>query len=180
METKLPMKISFHQLFAAITACTFVSLTGCAGPAVRLQTEEPLRVDINMRVDVYQHGSSAARPKAGPAQSTASTPESRRRNRMADIQSFKDSRIVGEGRDGLLVVIELPPGDFGDYVQKTVREENADRMAVMKAQAESSKRPLPEVQAARAEDWRVRSFRGEWIEVPAADNQSWQWKQKEG
>jgi uncharacterized protein YdbL (DUF1318 family) len=162
-----------------------VLLAGCAAPAVKLVTPEPIAVDINMRVDVYQHNETPSGQKPATAQPgqnpAASTPESRRRNRMADIQEFKNSRLVGEGIDGLLVVIEPPPGDYGQFVIRTVAEENADRMEVMRAVAERTKRPLPTVQADQAAEWRRRSFSGEWIQVPGEnEGDPPVWQQKAG
>jgi uncharacterized protein YdbL (DUF1318 family) len=156
-------------------------LSGCKAPSVRLATDEPLKVDINMRVDIYQHnreGNGTTAESRPPAEK--STPESRRRNRMADIQEFKNSRIIGEGADGLLVVIEEPPGDFGRFVVRTVGEENVDRMEVMRSVAERTRRPLPDVQADQAAEWRRRSFSGEWIQVPAEDAGPAKWQQKSG
>lgn len=165
-------------IFCASLFC----LLGCAGgPSVRLVTPEPIQVDLNMRVDVYQHSDGASKPAQATGQTpqpAASTPESRRRNRLADIQEFKNSRIVGEGKDGLLAVIERPPGEFGDYVVKMVTEENVDRMEVMQAVAESTQRSVTEVQAEQGAEWRRRAFVGEWIEVPLEEEEGFQWKQK--
>jgi uncharacterized protein YdbL (DUF1318 family) len=106
-------------------------------------------------------------------------PGERRRNRMADIQQFKNERIVGEGHDGLLTILKKPEGEYGDYVRVTVEEENADRMQLMKSLAENQKTSLPEIQSKQAELWRNRSFKGEWIETQQPDG-SWKWVQKEG
>lgn len=169
-----------------LCACALLTtLAGCAGPSVNLNTPEPLQVDINMRVDIYQHAGSGKKPGGGASadarqNATSSTPESRRRNRMADIQEFKNSRLIGEGREGLLVILEPPPGEYGQFVTRTVAEENADRMQIMKATAEQTKRPLPAVQAEQAAEWRKRAFRGEWIEVPGQDSDAFRWTQKEG
>ncbi|HEY5811755.1 MAG TPA: DUF1318 domain-containing protein [Terrimicrobiaceae bacterium] len=161
-----------------LLACA--ALSGCKAPTVNLATSEPIKVDINMRLDVYQYSTPAtqklAKPQASPA---TQNPESRRRNRMADIQQFKNQRLIGEGRDGLLVIRAKPEGEYGDYVRTTVEEENADRTELMKSLAESQKTSLPEIQAKQAELWRNRSFKGEWIETPAPEG-TWKWVQKEG
>jgi uncharacterized protein len=175
------MNLSPHSAFLAL-----LLLTGCAGPTVKVATPEPIQVDINMRVDVYQHesGNSAAKKAPAKDEPATSTPESRRRNRQADIQQFKDSRLVGEGRDGLLVLLATPPGDYGQEVARVVNAENTDRKAVMQALADRSKRSLSEVQKEQAAEWRIRSFRGEWIEQPQESqpgqpNGTHLWVQKE-
>ena len=96
---------------------------------------------------------------------------------MGDIQTFKNSRLVGEGRDGLLSVLSRPEGSYGAYVEKTVVEENSDRVVVMRQLGVERKLPLADVQAQQGELWRKRSFSGEWIEVPQ-DNNTWRWVQK--
>jgi uncharacterized protein YdbL (DUF1318 family) len=172
------METTFRQSLTLLFACS--TLGGCKAPTVNLATSEPIKVDINMRLDVYQYSSpSAKKPAQGQAPSTAQTPEARRRNRMADIQQFKNERLVGEGHEGLLVIRSKPEGEYGDYVRVAVEEENADRMDLMKSLAESQKTSLPEIQGKQAELWRNRSFKGEWIETPGPDG-SWNWVQKEG
>ncbi|MGB7840571.1 MAG: DUF1318 domain-containing protein, partial [Terrimicrobiaceae bacterium] len=133
---------------------------------MNLSTNEPIKVDINMRLDVYQYSSPTTKKPAAPQTTPAGqTPEARRRNRMADIQQFKNERLVGEGHDGLLVILKNPEGEYGDYVRVAIDEENADRMELMKSLAESQKTSLPEIQSKQAELWRNRSFKGEWIET---------------
>ncbi|MGA9578293.1 MAG: DUF1318 domain-containing protein [Terrimicrobiaceae bacterium] len=155
-------------------------LASCKAPTVNLSTNEPIKVDINMRLDVYQYSSPTTKKPAAPQTTPAGqTPEARRRNRMADIQQFKNERLVGEGHDGLLVILKNPEGEYGDYVRVAIDEENADRMELMKSLAESQKTSLPEIQSKQAELWRNRSFKGEWIETQQPDG-SWKWLQKEG
>ncbi len=157
-------------------AAAAVLLAACKAPTVNLSTEDPIKVDITMRLDVYQHGRDGTKK---PESTTASdNPESARRNRMADIQEFKNSRLIGENREGLITIRVDPPGDYGDYVRKTVTSENADRIALMKTEAEREKISLDVVQTRQAELWRKRSFKDEWIEVPAADG-TWSWQQKQ-
>jgi uncharacterized protein YdbL (DUF1318 family) len=172
METTLR-----HSLTLLIVCSPFVA---CKAPTVNLSTSDPIKVDINMRLDVYQYSSPTTKKAASPqATPSAQNPESRRRNRMADIQQFKNERLVGEGHEGLLVILKKPEGEYGDYVRVTVEEENADRMTLMKSLAEGEKTSLPEIQAKQAELWRNRSFKGEWIETQGPEG-SWKWVQKEG
>jgi len=170
METKT------LRILSAVTALSLAG--GCSAPTVNLSTAEPIKVDIAMRLDVYQHNREAASRKSAGPDATAD-PEARRRNRMADIQNFKNSRLVGEGRDGLLSIRVDTAGDAGDYVRKTVAAENEDRMSLMKALSEKEKRSLPDIQADQAALWQKRSFEGELIEVATPDG-TFEWIAKSG
>jgi len=141
-----------------------------------------------MRLDVYQHADpnaiAAVKPKPAssplPAANGLGDPATRQKNRAAEIQNFKNSRWVGEGHDGLLVIRQpLPDGDEGDYITKVVQQENVDRTRIMRAEADAQKKPLAEIQAQSAEEWRNRSFSGEFIEVQQP-NGSWKLVPKEG
>lgn len=168
-----------------------LALAGCAAPSINLATNQPIKVDIAMRLDVYQHnadGSGKPAPSPTPTTPVAPTarngggsidPAERAKNRQADIQVFKNSRLVGEGRDGLLVILSEPAGDYGDYVRRTVAVENRDRMDQMKAAAAKQKRPLPEIQKEQAALWLNRSFKGEWVEI-ATPVGAYEWRQKQG
>jgi uncharacterized protein YdbL (DUF1318 family) len=156
------------------------SLAGCALPSIDLGTREPIKVDINVRLDVYQYDEgSKPDPLATPTPVPSADLATRREDRAADIQVFKNSRLVGEGTDGLLAILEETKGEYGDFVRDTVRAENADRMTVMKATAEKEKRSLAEVQKQQAELWRNRSFSGEYIQVKG-DGGTVAWTQKAG
>src|SRR4029453_13378623 len=97
--------------------------------------------------------------------------------RMGQIQSFKNSRIVGENRNGLLSIMRLPQGEYGKQVQQAVAAENADRTTLMKAEETERRVPLAMVEAEQAAEWRQRAFGGEWIEEQQPDG-TWRWVQK--
>ena len=163
--------------FALATAATGLLLASCAAPTVNLATPQPIKVDIAVRLDVYQHAKEAAK-KSTSSVATGTDPAEARRNRMADIQTFKNSRLVGEGRDALLAIRVEMPGDYGDFIRKTVDAENADRMALMKSDAEKQKTSLPQIQTKQASLAAKLAFKGEWIEV-VKDDGSTEWIQKE-
>ncbi|MCX6969028.1 MAG: DUF1318 domain-containing protein [Verrucomicrobia bacterium] len=169
METKT---LKYFGAAAAIAL-----MAGCSAPTVNLATGEPIKVDIAMRLDVYSHNKEAA-AKGAPASPTSDT-ETRRRNRMADIQNFKNSRLIGEGRDGLLSIQVDSPGEPGDYVRKTVAAENEDRMTLMKAAAEKGEKSLAAVQTEQGALWQKRSFEGELIEITNPDG-TFSWAPKSG
>jgi hypothetical protein len=163
-----PMRSITLPLFA-------VFLASCASPTVNLSTPEPIKVDVAMRLDVYQHSKEAvpSSKKSPPS----SEPDSARRNRMADIQTFKDSRLVGEGRDALLSIRTDTPGEYGDYIRKIVSEENSDRMALLKLEADKQKSPLTAIQKKQSDIAGKMAFKGEWIETVNPDGTT-KWIQK--
>ena len=157
------------------TVLTALVLAGCAGPTVNLSTPEPVKVDIAMRLDVYQHQKEEKPGQPSPA----TAPENDRMNRAADIQTFKNSRLIGESASALLSIRVEPAGEEGDYLRKIVDAENASRMALMKEQSARDKIPLPAVQKKQADLARKMAFKGEWIEIEKADG-TLEWVPKEG
>jgi hypothetical protein len=160
---------------AALLLAASLVLAACKTPTVHLATPEPVKVDITMRLDVYQHGNE---PEKTDAPAMSNDPAKDRMNRLADIQTFKNSRLVGENASALLSIRVDTPGDYGDYIRKTVEAENADRMALMKSQATREKVPLPRIQKTQADLARKMAFKGEWIEIEK-DNGTLEWIQKD-
>ncbi|MGI9239742.1 MAG: DUF1318 domain-containing protein [Verrucomicrobiales bacterium] len=156
-------------------------LSGCKAFDINVGTKDPIKldpiqVDLTMRVDVYQYTGNSEEEKQA-VKNVENAVESQR-NRMAEIQTLKNSRYVGENHLGLLSVRNLPAGKDGEYVQKTVDEENADRAFLMTDTSNSSGTPLEEI---RRQQWETRaeaSFQGEWIQVSAGAPDTYRWVQK--
>ena len=165
-------------LFAAGLAFIFSS---CKAFDINVGTKDPIKldpiqVDLTMRVDVYQYTGNTKEEKQA-VKNVENAVESQR-NRMAEIQTLKNSRYVGENHLGLLSIRNLPAGKVGEYVQKTVDEENADRAFLMTDTSNSSGTPLEEI---RRQQWQTRveaSFEGEWIEVSSGAPDTYRWIQK--
>jgi hypothetical protein len=154
---------------------TLATLGACKPFDVKLGTDKPLKVDIKMKLDVYQHD-----PKDGAKKTdtrASEDPEDARRSRLAEIQTLKNSRLVGENRAGLLDIRNQPVGEYGDYVRKTVAAENADRSKLMEKLAKDRGVPLAEIQKSQAALFRQSSFTGEWYEE-ADSSGGFVWKQK--
>ena len=171
-------------LKTAIVRVAFISLAGCtSGPTINIGTKQPLKVDpikadLNMRVDVYQHADATVQKRVAATQPAAAEDvQTRLRNRMGEIQVLKNNRLVGESRKGLLEIRNQPPGEFGEYVQRTVEAENKDRAVMMQEVAQKKNLATEEVQRQQAELARNKAFNGEWIEVPQPDG-TFAWKQK--
>jgi hypothetical protein len=143
-------------------------------PEMPITTPKPLEVNLNMRLDIYQYRGDE--PLDKEAAKSASEATTRMRNRMEEIQTLKNNQLVGEDHRGLLIIREVPAGDWGPQMKKAVAAENEDRMLLMRQKAKESNRPLHEIEA---EQWRLRTQQaatGEWIEVPGTAPGSFQWK----
>jgi len=157
-------------------------IPGCAGgPTINISTKqpikvEPLKVDLAMRLDVYQHADPTV-SKTVASGSTTVDAQQRMRQRMGEIQVFKNSRLVGESSSGLLEIRIKPPGEYGAYVQENVDAENKDRLSAMQEIAAKKGLDLVKVKADQADLRRQQAFTGEWIEVPH-DNGTFVWEQK--
>lgn len=161
-----------------------IALAGCTnGPTINIGTKQPLKVDplkvdLNMRVDVYQHADATVQKRAAATQPAGvEDVQTRLRNRMGEVQVLKNNRLVGESHNGLLEIRNQPPGEFGEYVQRIVDAENKDRVAMMQDIAQKKNLTVEVVEGQQAELARNKSFSGEWIEVPQSDG-TFVWKQK--
>lgn len=169
-----------RALSTALGIFAILLLSGCLPPVdVNVATPEPIKVDLNMDVNVYQHTTAAATktPEQAKADSDFRQAMDRRHNRMSEIQDLKNNRLVGENHSGLLSVRNRPAGDYGDYVEKTVSEENSDREILMKHEAEEKDVSIDKIREDRWVHWQRKSFPGEWIEV--ADGNKFRWEQKQ-
>lgn len=155
-----------------------LAFMGCKSIPIDVGTSEAVKVDINMKVDVYQHADPSAGRKAAPAPPPPNDVAKSRRNRMAEIQVLKNSRLVGESHAGYLEVRTQPPGEYGDYVRATVDAENADRARLIEKLAKEKGLPVADAEKQQAELFRKNAFAGEWIEVPDAEGK-FTWKQKD-
>lgn len=172
-------------LFAGLAGAVLCLLGGCKGFNINVGTKEAIKldpiklepIDLNMRVDVYQYTGTSPEEKA--AQKNVGSAADRLRNRMEEIQKLKNNRFVGENHLGLLEIRNLPAGDYGGYVQKTVDQENADRAFLMTDKVnQSDTLQLADVQREQWERRRQITFEGEWIEVPADVEGTFRWTQK--
>jgi len=161
------------RLVVLSAVCLFA---GCKSIPIDIGTRESVKVDLAMKVDVYQHSDPGTAKKVTPPPPADITIS--RRNRMAEIQTLKNSRLVGEAHAGYLEVRTAPPGEYGDYVRATVDAENSDRARLIEKLAKDKHSTVSEAERTQAELFRTNAFPGEWIEVPDAEGK-FAWKQKE-
>lgn len=156
-----------------------MALVSCGRPFdVNVGTDEPIKVDVSMEVHVYQHDEDSPEDKV-KRQDYKNVLE-QRRGRMEEVQKLKNNRLVGEDHQGLLSIRNLPAGEYGLYVKKTVKEENSDRNFLMKTEAEQKGAALGDVKKAQWSHWQRKSFPGEWIQVEGDEPGSYRWEQKKG
>jgi hypothetical protein len=178
MTMAVPMTSPRHLSRAAL-AFALLGTVSCKSFKVDLQSPEPIKVDVTMRLNVYQYKGDEP-DKPNEEQVRHDEAQTRIRNRLAEIQTFKNNGLVGEDHRGLLFLREKPAGEWGDRVEKEVNEENDDRNLMIRYEAKASNRAMHEVQE---EFWKKRTslaYHGEWIEVPGDKPNTFKWAQAEG
>lgn len=149
-------------------------LSSCA-PTIRLDTPEPVRIDVNMKVEVVQTNAPVAANAAGASASDSPKEKSARqkqRERMAEVQTLKNDRVIGEASNGLLQIANPPvKKEYADYAAKVVAEENADRQTIFAEEAKqesSANNPVtPDTVALQYAARRTQgAFPGELVQGP--------------
>ncbi len=143
-------KENFYGLW--MVTCSF--LIGCA-PTVHLDTPEPLKVDIAMKVGVYSHSTAGS---SGRALSDEEAQALRRRDdRSGEIWAMKNDRVATEGRNGYLEAATKSGWD-GVYVSRLVAEENRDRHLLYEAEATESARPVTVIEEEAGKRLRSQTY----------------------
>ena len=141
-------------------------LGGCS-PTINLATPDPVKVDVAVRLDVYQKTA----PTAAKAEQSSLEIAANRRLRSGQIQGLKNDGIVGEDRDGYLDVRKAPTdAKYMAYAQGIVGAENADRSFLYLANAQAQNKPLEMIEREYAQLWSDRAFPGEWVQK---ENGTW-------
>jgi uncharacterized protein YdbL (DUF1318 family) len=165
---------------------------GCA----RMQvggTKEPIKVDISMRLDVYQHvqkdidaiesivSGSEENKKAVEKQSLlwifvreayaqeALSPEVeqaalRRKDRLEDLSSWEAKGVIGENKNGLVEIRNSQGADSA--AGQIVAGENADRMIIYQSVANKNGTSVEEVQKLYAKRLQTNAPAGTPVETP--------------
>lgn len=147
---------------ALVAACSSL-------PPVRLETPEPIKIDVDVRVKFEPVKKEDAVVPGAPVGVT-------RRARMEQVQNLKNNRIVGENNKGYLAIREIPPAWKGqeDYINRVVAAENNDRQVMYAEKAKIEKKAFEEIEKNEAAEWRRQAFKGEWVQTPEGE-----WKKKD-
>ena len=136
-----------------LTAYSF--LTGCT--TVHLDTPEPLKVDIAMKVNVYQ----ANLPEGGKHSLSDQESEALRRrdNRSAEIWTMKNDGVAIEGKNGYLEA-RTKSGWDPKYVNQLVTDENHDRHILYEGEALQTARPIAVIEEEAGKRLRRQAYGG--------------------
>lgn len=171
---------------------------GCA--RVRVEApKDPIKVDISMRLDIYQHVEkdidaiedivSGGKAKGGQsmlnyfvseayAQDLSPEVEAaaiRRRDRLQDLSAWEQKGVIGENKLGLVEVRNSKSADAS--VEELIKSENADRMIIYQAVAAKNGTSVEEVQKLYAKKLQASAPAGTPIEI-INDSSSYVWKVK--
>jgi len=159
-----------------------VAITAVACAKVSVETKKPIKVDVNMRVDIYQHVVEDVQSindqiyggnqpefnslffiQSAYAQSVSSDIQaaiSRRKDRFKEIEHYFIMGYIGENRKALLEIRAEIPAQEKARVTKTLQEENADREIIYKATAQKNGVDVSEIRKVFYEDDYKRALPG--------------------
>jgi uncharacterized protein YdbL (DUF1318 family) len=169
-----------------------VIFLGCAKLSV--ETKKPIQVDINMRLDVYQHVVQEAdsiesqiygnsQPEINSiftigAVYAADNQEDairRRKERAAKIENYFDQGYIGENRKGYLSLLK---NDLPSQVEEIVAKENKDRKIIYENTAEKNNAKLSAVEKIFFKDHYNRASSGWYFEVYDQNKEKYIWQKK--
>jgi len=192
------------RMIFLLTLAVILNL-GCA--RVRVEApKEPIKVDIAMRLDIYQHVQkdidaiedivSGAQNESKPAEKQSLldhcvnfayaqeglSPEVeeaalRRKDRYAQINSWQEKGIVGENKLGLLEVRDKKAVDT-QLLEELIKAENNDRVVIYQSLAKKNNTSLEEIQKIYAERLQRDVPTGTPIEIFDASRGIYAWKVK--
>lgn len=184
-----------------MVALGLMMVLGCARVSVQAP-KEPIKVDISMRLDIYQHikndiddiesivTGSAEKTKgqgsrhflnilvteAYADQGLSPAVEQaalRRRDRYSELMAVQIKGAIGENKSGL---VEIRLTDLS--LKKLVDEENNDRMLIYQAVAQKNGSSVQEVQKLYAQRLQSDAAKGTPVEVFNSSTGLYEWKIK--
>ncbi|MBD3263591.1 MAG: DUF1318 domain-containing protein [Candidatus Omnitrophica bacterium] len=186
-------KVGFVLLFFFSVACARLDVA----------TKDPLKVDINMRVDVYQHvvkdvesindqiyGTQdesknlnflplVQNAYAADVPSEVEEAIKNRKKRADKITEYFSKGYIGENRQALLEVAGVDkdiPSDLKAEIKKLVDEENDDRQVIYEYTAKKNGIDIEEARKIFYKDDYKRAPSGSWFEVYQNGEFLWQRK----
>lgn len=188
-----------RKVFIVLGAIIFA--LGCARVSVQ-GSKEPIKLDISMRLDIYQHVQKdidsiegivgGAKEEKKPGEQGALSffignayaqeglgPEVeqaalRRKDRLAKLRGFEEKGIIGENASGLL---ELKASGDAE-AKEVISAENSDRMIIYKSLADKNGTSVEEIQKLYAKKLQSNAPAGTPIEVLNESSGFTEWKVK--
>jgi uncharacterized protein YdbL (DUF1318 family) len=170
-----------------------VVVLACA--KLNVETKEPIKVDVNMRVDIYQHvvedvqsindqiyGGAEKEfntiffiPKAFAqvAEGDLQKAIARRKSRFKEIEHYFVMGYIGENRKALLEIRSQIPSPELNRVKSAVAAENADRELIYRAIAAKNETSVSETRKVFFEDDYKRALPGFLFEVLEGGRYIW-------
>lgn len=173
-------------------------LFGCAKLSV--ETTKPIKVDISMRVDVYQHvvkdvesiedqiygnkekqlnfifGSSIVYAQDS---SNVDAAIQRRKDRASEIEGYFAKGYIGENKDALLEDISGSiPADIRARIKSLITQENKDREILHQSTAKKNSVNVSEVRKIFFQNHYKRAPSGWWFQVYDEQSASFKWIKK--
>ena len=184
-------------------AFVVLALISCA--RVHFRTEEPIKLNINMRIDVYQHVAKDADSiedeiygeddeganiffSSGTAYAAESSAEvnaavERRKKRTDEIGKYFTNGYIGENRQAHLKIKTraLPPSlakETKMAIRRMIEDENRDREIIYRAVAKKRGAEVSEVRKVFLEEHYKRAPKGAWFELFNKEKGKYVWKRK--
>lgn len=181
-----------------------VFILGCA--RVRVEApKESIKVDITMRLDVYQHvqkdidaieGIVSGSQKPTPPSDKQSLLEGfilnayaqeglapeiqeaalRRKDRVSELVSWQEKGVIGENKSGLLEIRDISASSAS--LEEIVKAENEDRMIIYRTLAEKNNTSVEEIEKIYAARLQESAPQGTPIEVLNQSTGAYEWKAK--
>ena len=182
----------------------FIFALGCARVSVQ-GSKEPIKMDISMRLDIYQHvakdidaiegmvSGSQDKAKTADKQSFLAVFESnayaqegmspeveqaalRRKARIDELRALESKGIVGENRMGQVEIRDAAQAN--DSARQLIAAENQDRMVIYQAVAAKNGTSVEEVQKPYAKRLIADAPSGTPVEVLNDASGAYEWKVK--
>jgi len=168
---------------------------------VSVETKEPIKVDVSMRIDVYQHvveevdsieaqiyGDTEQQLNfnwgikevyAADLPAEAAEAIARRKSRAGTVENYLKLGYLGINRAGYLEVIsDKVQGQEKVSVSAVASRENNDRRIINSYTASKNKVSLAQVEEVMAKDSFKRVGPGTWVEFYDQDSNSYIWQKK--
>jgi len=188
-----------------LVAISLIFALGCARVSVQ-GSKEPIKVDITMRLDIYQHVQKDIDDiesiVSGGAKEKVQTKDNQsflrfllknayaedglspkvqeaalsRRGRLSDLASWESKGVVGENKLGLVEIRNAGAADSS--VGQLVQAENSNRMVIYQSIAEKNGTSVEEVQKIYAQRLQNDAPSGTPIEVLDQSTGQYTWKVK--